>query len=155
MKIYNFCSLSWSCALTQQTSVWFQMQKSLKSIERQKQLVRFGYADNKPNGLGEKMASDAKLICVPWFHDFDNLLKSSSPKTDAVTVCHFVRISSWCQSKPLASGWGTSSYDKIVSIWWAGYGSKLSFHILPTERKPAPSMNNLLPAWKVWRSSGN
>lgn len=40
----------------------------MKSDERQKQLMRFGYADNKPNALGEEKASDSKLIRIPgWF----------------------------------------------------------------------------------------
>lgn len=53
MKIYNLCSLSRSLLCFG------------KSDERQKQLVRFGYADKKPNALDEEMASDAKLIRFP------------------------------------------------------------------------------------------
>lgn len=59
MKIYSLCSLSWNVLCFGTTDFWLGSDATvMKSVERQKQLVRFDYADNKPSALGEEITSD-------------------------------------------------------------------------------------------------
>lgn len=142
----------WRCITYSCVALWHNRRILLHSDVRNMKLVA-GKRRMVSLVKDEEMSGDALFkICAPGWP----LWPVKAIWTEAgwpnmhMLMCHIVRITAWCKSTPLASGWGTSRCEeKCQRLMSQGVD------ILPTEQKPTLSVNILLPACKVQKSSGN